>query len=183
MKTSLLILAASLSMLPACGPSETSVSTNAIAAAEPEPLPANFPPAPGQPGGLPDDRRPLDERPYASESANGAAEVVQRYFGLIADKRFDEARQLVGPKPPELKLFTRKMSFYPIYRANVGRPGEVKGPKGGERYVEVPIQTYGRDAQGQLFDRLETVSLRRSEAAGAAPEARAWRIHQITVPQ
>ncbi len=40
------------------------------------------PPAPGEPGGLPDDRTPVLESPIDPKSAQGAGQVLQTYFAL-----------------------------------------------------------------------------------------------------
>jgi hypothetical protein len=180
-------LALPLMLLAACGSPEPETTTAAVppaaSSAEPAPLPAGFPPEPGQPNALPADQVYTASAPADPRSAEGAAEVVRTYFDLIEQKKFDEARMLVGPKPPELKLFIRKMAFYPLYRARVGKPGRMEGAAGSS-YVEVPIQTYGRDAQGQLFSRLETVQLKRvNDVPGATPEQLRWRIYQITLQQ
>lgn len=52
------------------------------------------PPAPGTPGGLPDDRTPLDERPFTADSAQGAANVVQTYYALVESGKVAEAAKL-----------------------------------------------------------------------------------------
>jgi hypothetical protein len=172
-------------LLAGCGEPEAqntaAVVPGATPAVAPQPLPDGFPPAPGQPGALPVGGVFQASAPVDPKSADGAAEAVQRYFALIGEKKFDEARQLVGPTPPDLKTFERRMSFYPIYRARVGKPGQMEGAAGSS-YVEVPIQTYGRNAAGELFNRRETVQLKRvNDVPGATPEQLSWRIYQITV--
>src|ERR1044072_5463166 len=52
------------------------------------------PPAPGTPEGLPDDRTPISEAPFAASSAQGAANVVQTYFALVEAHRYAEALRL-----------------------------------------------------------------------------------------
>ena len=82
---------------------------------------------------------------------------------------------------PASRFVIACVAFYPIYRANIGRPGPMEGAAGSS-YVEVPIQTYGRNAAGELFSRLETVQLKRvNDVPGATPEQLRWRIYQITV--
>src|SRR4051794_5257122 len=58
-----------------------------------EPAPLN-PPAPGTPGGLPDDRTPVSEAPFTPDSAQGAANVVQTYYALIGEGNYARARSL-----------------------------------------------------------------------------------------
>src|SRR4030095_2850307 len=52
------------------------------------------PPAPGEPGGLPDDRTPISEGPIAPKSAQGAGQVLQTYFALLESGRSAEADKL-----------------------------------------------------------------------------------------
>lgn len=56
-----------------------------------EPL---VPPRPGTPGGLPASREPLEEGTVTPNSAQGAAQVVQGYYGLLEEKRFSDAQDL-----------------------------------------------------------------------------------------
>src|SRR5690349_8517411 len=46
------------------------------------------PPAPGEPGGLPDDRTPISEGPIDRKSGQGAGQVVQQYFALAESGKF-----------------------------------------------------------------------------------------------
>ena len=93
-------------LLGACGgPTQTNATSN-----EPSPSPAPAPapvgnaaaplapPAPGTPGGLPDDRTPLEEPkgPIDSKSAEAAGQVMQSYGALIEQRRFAEATRLWG---------------------------------------------------------------------------------------
>ena len=54
------------------------------------------PPAPGQPGGLPDDRTPVSEAPFTPESPQGAANVVQTYYALVEAGKYADAWKLWG---------------------------------------------------------------------------------------
>src|SRR3546814_4919783 len=60
----------------------------------PTPSPAANPPAPGEPGGLPDDRTPVSEAPFTPESAQGAASVVETYYALLEQGEYRKAWQL-----------------------------------------------------------------------------------------
>ena len=87
------------------------------------------PPAPGTPGGLPDDRTPLSEAPFTPDSAQGAANVVQTYYALIAERKYREAFALrdgtvVGPKTAD--AFAADFARYSEYHANVGGPSAIR---------------------------------------------------------
>jgi hypothetical protein len=183
MKPAVLALIAPLALLAACSPPAEPQNAIAAAPAGPAPLPADFPAKPGQPGGLALDQV-ATETPAQIDprSAQGAADAVRRYFAAIEAKDYAAAQALVGPKV-DLKVFERRLSSYPIYRANIGKPGAMEGAAGSS-YVEVPIQTYGRMQSGELFSRLETVQLKRvNDVPGAAPEQLSWRIQNIVVAQ
>src|SRR5689334_20691642 len=85
-------------------PSASAASTSTQNAPTPEKIPpahdapttaAAYPPVsppdPGQPGGLPDDRTPISEAPFTPTSAQGAANVVQIYYALLGQHRYEEA--------------------------------------------------------------------------------------------
>src|SRR3546814_7057522 len=50
------------------------------------------PPAPGERGGLADDKTPVSEAPFTETSAQGAANVVQIYYALLEAKKYEPAR-------------------------------------------------------------------------------------------
>jgi Predicted periplasmic protein len=131
------------------------------------------PPAPGQPGGLPDDRTPVSEAPFTPESAQGAADVVQTFYAhLAAGKAAEAARLMRNGAPPDL-------ARYSSYNAQVGAPGRIEGAAG-SLFVEVPVVIYGRLKTGQEVHESGKVVLRRTnDVPGATPDQRAWRIERI----
>ena len=160
---------------------------------EPPATPANEtaetplePPAPGQPGGLPDDRTPLAEGPIDPKSAQGAGQVLQSYFALIEAGRHAEAWRLWsdGGRASGMSAAQFADSFAPYaeYHAYVGAPGRIEGAAG-SAYVEVPVQVYGRLRSGAPFNRRGTMTLRRvNDVPGATPEQMQWRIHSSDIP-
>lgn len=139
----------------------------AVVENEAEPL---TPPAPGQPGGLPDDRTPLSEGPIDPKSAQGAGQVVQTYFALVEQRKFDEAnKHWPSGDRPDFK-------GYKEVHANIGKPGNIEGGAG-SLYVEVPVQLYGRLKDGKEFSSLGTLTLRRvNDVDGSTEEQRRWHI-------
>lgn len=133
------------------------------------------PPAPGTPGGLPDDRTPLDERPAAAGSAQAAATVVETYYALVEGGRTAEAAKLrTDGKPEDLKAFAS-------LHAQVGAPGRVEGAAG-SLFVEVPVVLYGRHATGGEYHVAGKAVLRRvNDVPGATAEQLKWRIEKIEV--
>ncbi|MEA3017259.1 MAG: hypothetical protein QOI38_1981 [Sphingomonadales bacterium] len=147
----------------------------------PQPL---APPAPGSPGGLPDDRTPIAEAPFAPTSAQGAANVAQTDYALIEARRFGEAWRLLadGARPRGASEADLAAAFadYAEYHAEVGAPGAIEGAAGSS-FVEVPVLVYGRMRGGAAFSRRGTVQLRRcNDVPGCTEAQRRWRIYAET---
>lgn len=142
------------------------------------------PPAPGTPGGLPDDRTPLSEAPFTPESAQGAANVVQTYYALIGEGKYREAfalrdRAAVGPKTAD--AFAADFARYSEYHANVGGPSAIDAGAG-QRNVTVPVQIYARLKQDMTpVYQIGSVTLHRTEVDGASAEQRTWHIRTIAL--
>jgi hypothetical protein len=191
-------VAAAALMLAACSAPATDETTprdqgpragsgSGGAAAPPAtPLPPVEPAAPGTPGGLPDDRTPVSEAPFAGTSAQGAADVVQTYFALIGERQYDAAHRLWSgggrASGRDAAGFAADLGRYRQYDAQVGAPGRIEGAAG-SRYVTVPVQVYGRTADGTPFRRSGTATLRRSDVDGATADQRAWRIERMDLAE
>lgn len=131
------------------------------------------PPEPGTPGGLPDDRTPLDERPGRAGSAQAAATVVETYFVLIESGRTEDAARLRNDG------MRQNLGSYLTLGAQVGAPGRVTAAAG-SLYVDVPVSIYGRYTSGEAYLRGGKVVLRRADDhAGASADALRWRIVQF----
>jgi hypothetical protein len=186
MRFVLLLTAASLA---ACSPSggdggnDTVVNVDAIdsisdansAGANVSPVPA---PAPGTPGGLANDMTPVSEAPFTADSAQGAADVVQRYYALLEEKKPKEALALWEGEPGADNDVT--LADYSEYHAQIGAPGEIDAGAG-QRYVTVPVVVYGRlKAGNKPFNRKLTVTLHRvGDVDGATDEQKRWHIRSI----
>ena len=158
-------------------------------AADPSPKPtqepaALNPPAPGTPGGLPDDRTPVSEAPFTSDSAQGAANVVQTYYALIGEGKYARARSLwadggkaSGASPD---AFAARFARYSEYHANIGAPGAVDAGAG-QRYVTVPVQISARLKKGAAAEyQIGSVTLHRTaNIDGATAEQKSWHIRSI----
>ena len=135
------------------------------------------PPAPGEPGGLPDDRSPVSERPIDPKSAQGAAQVLQTYFANVESGNSAEAAKLWSEGAQKLDL-----SPYKEIHANIGAPGAMQGAAGSS-YVDVPVQLYGRLQNGKEFNRRGTMTLRRvNDVDGSTAEQRKWHIYRSDFP-
>ena len=188
----LIVSAAALALLlAACGPAPAPPPTeSAPAPAQPAaPPPPSYPPvepiAPGQPGGLPDDRTPISEAPFTPTSAQGAANVVQTYFAHIGQKDYAAAYALWSGNGEASNMtaqqFTDSFARYYEYRAQVGAPGEIEGAVG-SLYVTVPVQIYGRLATGEEFHQRGDAVLRRiNDVDGSTESQRQWHISMIEV--
>ena len=135
------------------------------------------PPAPGQPGGLPDDRTPIAEGPIDPKSAQGAGQVLQRYFAFLESGSSAEANKLWSEGSQKLDL-----SPYKEVHANIGAPGEPEGAAG-SIYVDSPVQLYGRTTAGKEFNARGSMTLRRvNDVPGSTPEQREWHIYRSKFP-
>ncbi|WP_176695955.1 MliC family protein [Phenylobacterium immobile] len=147
------------------------------------PLPAVEPPAPGAPGGLPDDRTPISEAPFTPTSAQGAANVVQTYYAHIGEKDYAAAWKLWrggGAASNQTQAeFAQGFARYAAYNAQVGAPGLTDGAAG-SLYIEVPVVIYGRMMNGAELHQSGKVILKRiNDVPGSTAQERLWGISQI----
>jgi hypothetical protein len=183
---------AAVALLSSCArPADTNLANTATDAVANEPAvtlpPAGnaaaplTPPAPGTPGGLPDDKTPLEEPqgPIDPKSAEAAGQVMQHYGALIEERRFAEARALWGDSGLTEKQFANQFADYSEVHAQVGKPGDTEGAAG-SIYVTVPFVLYGRLKSGGTFNRSGTATLRRVNGVdGATAKQLRWHIAQI----
>lgn len=154
--------------------------------ATPQPVPSPSPSLAREVGEpavpVPGARRPttsLPEGPFAADSGQAGADVVQTYVALIAEGRVRQALELwePGAAAPTAASFERYREFH----ANVGGPGRVEGAAG-SRYVTVPVHFYGTLKSGGRFVEDGAITLRRSgEVDGATAEQKRWRIYSAEV--
>jgi len=161
-------------MLAPLKPGEDIASAVGVACVPPASAPVE-PPAPGTPGGLPDERTPLSEAPAQAGSAQAAATVVETYYALVESGRTAEAAKLRSDGQTEdLKPFAS-------LHAQVGAPGAVEGAAG-SLYVDVPVVLYGRYATGGEYHASGKAVLRRvNNVPGATAEQLRWRIERVEV--
>lgn len=167
------------------GPVATSTGTAPVdVAAPPAAMPPFKPAALGKPGGLDNDTIPVSEALQPDTSAQGAAQVVQRYYALIEAGRHAQAYALWAPGRAGMtrRQFVRSFDRYAEYHVNIGAPDDVEGAAG-SRYVTVPVQPYGRLRDGNRpFDMRGTITLRRvADVPGSTSEQRRWHIERSDV--
>ncbi len=148
----------------------------------PAPMPSPDTIRPGEPGGLPDDRTPVEEGPIDPKSAQGAGQVLQRFGGLLEQRKFAEARKLWsdGGKASGLSEseFVAAYDKYAEIHSEVGAPGQMEGAAG-SAYVEIPFRLYGKLKSGGAFNLVGPVTLRRvNDVPGSTDEQRRWHIYQ-----
>lgn len=149
-------------------------------------VPPLQPPAPGEPGGLPDDRTPVSEAPFTPDSAQGAANVVQTYFALIEAGKYHQAWALWGEggkaSGMSARAFADSFAKYSEYHANIGAPGRIDAGAG-QRYVTVPVQAYGRLKDGNRpFNLRGDITLHRTaDIDGATADQKTWHITTSTL--
>jgi hypothetical protein len=165
-----------------------SAAEAALNGSMPTPIPTSpsplTPPAPGTPGGLPADRTPVSEAPFSSDSAQGAADVVQRYYALLGEGKYRLARALWADdgkaSGANAAVFAARFAGYSEYHANIGAPGDVDAGAG-QRYVTVPVQVYARLKQGGGAEyKIGSVTLHRTaDIDGATAAQKSWHIRSI----
>lgn len=171
---------------PTPGPAATSPIVMPSPGPTPGPTPASDePPAPGTPGGLPDDRTPISETPFTPDSAQGAANVVQTYYALLGEKKYAAAWKLWGHDGKDsgmtARAFAASFAKFEEYHANVGAPGEIDAGMS-QRRVTVPVQVYGRLGSGAPFNMRGSVTLYRIvPGVGANKADERWRIRTADV--
>ncbi|MBT2188420.1 hypothetical protein [Sphingobium nicotianae] len=109
---------------------------------------ALIPPAPGEVGGLPDDREPLNERAAripTSVEASGA--TIERWGFALAEGRYGDAYRLWRDEGRQSGMtqaqFADSYRKYSEIHVLVGRP-----QAGGTQTARVPVQVYGRLRDG-----------------------------------
>ena len=169
-------------LLSACGsPTETNLASNQSAPDENAATPLS-PPVPGTPGGLPDDRTPLEEPkgPIDPKSAEAAGQVMQSYGALIEQKRFSEAEKLWGDAA-SAKAFADRFKSASELHFQVGKPGDMEGAAG-SIYITVPVVLYGRLISGGKLSRSGNATLRRvNDVDGSTEAQRRWHIERIAL--
>ena len=151
--------------------------------ATPAPL---TPPAPGEAGGLPDDRTPVSEGPFTPDGAQGAANVVQTYYALLGEGKYRQAWALWddGGKASGMSApaFAASFDKYSEYHANIGAPGRIDAGAG-QRHVTVPVQVYARLKQRAApVYMIGSVTLHRSgNIDGATAAQTGWHIRSADI--
>ena len=176
-------------LLAGCGAQQQPAADNAVGNApapanEPAPAPMPSPDTiqPGDPGGLPDDRTPVEEGPIDPKSAQGAGQVLQQFGGLLEQRKFAEARKLWsdGGKASGMSEaeFIAAYDKYAEIHSEVGAPGPMEGAAG-SAYVDMPVRLYGKLKTGGTFNLVGPVTLRRvNDVPGSTEEQRRWHIYR-----
>lgn len=122
--------------------------------------------------------------PAIDETAQGAADVVQRYYALIGEKKYAEAWALwegVGKASGmTAQAFAASFDKYAAYNAQVGSPGAIDAGAG-QRFVTVPVQINGKLKTGALVSMTGSVTLHRTGVDGATEEQKSWRIRTADI--
>ena len=174
------VVLASAALLCACGQAEQPP----VQGNEPEPAEqanvAATPPEPGTPGGLPDDRTPLEEPdgPIDPKSAEAAGQMIQSYGALIEQKKWLEAEKLWGD-PARARGVSDDLKRNREVHLQVGRPETPEGAAGSV-YVSVPLAVYGKRSDGAEFSRSGEANLRRvNDVPGSTAAQRRWHIDSM----
>jgi membrane-bound inhibitor of C-type lysozyme len=186
MRLSLLLAPLALAACSTPADNSANVAADDVANASAfQPMEPLDPPAPGTPGGLPDDRTPISEGSFTPDSAQGAGQVVQTYYALLEKGDFRQAWELWADHGAASGMssadFAASFGKYSEYHANIGAPGEINAGAG-QRYVTIPVQVYGRLKEGaKPFYMIGTMTLHRTEVDGASAEQRKWRIRSTDI--
>lgn len=134
----------------------------------------------GKLDGLPDDRTPIGEGPIDPKGAQGAGQAMQRFGGLLEQRKFAQARMLWSDDGRASGLteaeFVAAYDKYAEIHSEVGAPGVPEGAAG-SIYVDVPFRLYGTQKGGKPFDMVGPVTLRRvNDVDGSTEQQRQWHI-------
>ena len=162
-------------------PSETSSPMTPEVTTTPEPTPTEtpgqvrtdpadgllegelIPPAPGEPGGLPDDREPLDESPIDPQRIRGAGLTLEKYAGALETQNYMYAHSLWADQGDAsgstAEEFATSLMKYHELHVLIGKPVAVDGS---ETVAEAPVQMYGRSNDGTTFNTVGPITLERS---------------------
>jgi hypothetical protein len=161
-------------------------TANAVEPAIPTPAPTvpaddkNWPPAPGTPGGLPDDRRPVAEGNRDMLGPQGAASALETYAVNVEGKHWQRAHQQWGSDKQAVEFEKRWRNASEVH-GMIGTPGETDGGAG-SIYSEVPVQFYGTRLDGTRFNSIGKAVMRRVNGVdGATPRQLSWHIDSITL--
>lgn len=122
-----------------------------------------IPPAPGEEGGLPDDREPLPDSPENLDPATleGAGLALQEYAAAIEAGNFTDAYTYWSADDAvDEDDFIEDIGQYSEVRVLTGRPA-FDNDEGDEAIV--PVQIYGREADGTPFNMIGEAELKKSE--------------------
>ncbi len=115
------------------------------------------------------------------DSAEAAADVLETYYALIADRKYREAWALWGHGGEDSGLtadaFTASFDKYASYEAQIGTPGRVDAGMS-QRWVEIPVTISGKMKDGSAFRLAGPVILHHvaREMDGVSAEDKEWRI-------
>lgn len=138
----------------------------------------NWPPAPGTPGGLPDDRRPVADGNRDLLGPPGAASALETYVVNVEGKHWTRAHQQWGDDKSAI-AFERRWRDASEVHAMIGTPGDTDGAAG-SIYCEVPVQFYGTRLDGSRFNSVGKAVMRRINGVdGATPRQLSWHIDTI----
>jgi hypothetical protein len=158
---------------------ETALTENIVAE-----TPANPPPLQPIPDKAANGASTVPIAPAIDETAQGAADVVQRYYALIGEKKYAEAWALwegVGKAPGmSAQAFAASFAKYAAYNAQVGAPGAIDAGAG-QRFVTVPVQINGKLKTGALVAMAGSVTLHRTVVDGASEEQKSWRLRAADI--
>ncbi|MCF2515937.1 hypothetical protein LVY65_12810 [Sphingomonas sp. G124] len=138
-----------------------------------------------KPGGLPDDRTPISEGKIDPKGAQGAGQVLQRFGGLLEQRKFAEAygKWSDGGRASGMTeaQFAAGYEKYAEIHSEVGAPGPMEGAAG-SAYVDIPFRLYGKLKTGEPFNLVGPVTLRRvNDVPGSTAEQRQWHIYRSEV--
>ncbi|SFR86285.1 hypothetical protein [Sphingomonas jatrophae] len=116
----------------------------------------------------------------ATATPDAAADVVRRYYALLAARNYAQAWRLWGDDgrasgKPEA-AFARGFARTATTSVNIGRPGRVEGAAG-SLYVTVPVTVSARLLDGTRQHFTGSYTLRRvNDVPGSTARQRRWHI-------
>ncbi|HMI41113.1 MAG TPA: hypothetical protein VK485_07785 [Sphingomicrobium sp.] len=162
-------------LLVACRPSAPELVNNVQAHAPDEAATDTRPPS--APNAV--EQAPPAATPVEETSGDAAAKIVERFAGLLEQRRIDEALRLWSDYGQSKDEFAAALNKYATIDATVGKPGDSEGAAG-SIYVDVPLALSGKLKSGGRYSVSGSISLRRvNDVPGSTVEQRRWHIYAI----
>ncbi len=117
----------------------------------------------------------------SAKGSRGAADVLRKYYELLAAGRFEDASLLWTPneRASAMQSSEENVAQYERYDVEIGEPGRIEGAAG-SLYISIPVRIQATRKTGEEVRVSGEATLRRSnDVPGATPEQLSWHVMRI----